>query len=131
MGKMQRDKGARWRRAVVAYLRTTGFPYAQPTAEGTPADHGDVTGIGPCIVIEAKDWATWDVGSWLRQTDDEMEAAGAEVGLIFAKRRGHPSPLDAAVIMRPHVAMRLLIEAGYAATTKAVAEARPEGSDAA
>lgn len=81
-----KQKGTAAESAVVSFLRTQGFPYAERLALQGGKDRGDVTGI-PGIVIEVKAEQTYVLSSWLAECRVEVENARAEYGFVAAKPR--------------------------------------------
>lgn len=79
-------KGTAGESAVVAYLRTAGFPYAERLALQGGKDRGDITGI-PGIVIEVKAVQEYSFNSWLREARIERDNAAADFGIVVAKPR--------------------------------------------
>lgn len=92
-----RDVGTRAETAVVRWLKVNGFPDAERRALRGQYDAGDVTGIGPlCIQIKAGDAAQdpsdATVRKWLEETDVQRCNAGAALGVLVLRRRGHADP---------------------------------------
>lgn len=81
-----KNKGTAGESAVVAYLRTAGFPYAERLALQGGKDRGDITGI-PGIVIEVKAVQEYAFNGWLSEARVERDNAGADFGLVVAKPR--------------------------------------------
>lgn len=81
-----KNKGTAGESAVVAYLRTAGFPYAERLALQGGKDRGDITGI-PGVVIEVKAVQTYAFNQWLKEAQVERDNAGADFGLVVAKPR--------------------------------------------
>lgn len=81
-----KNKGTAGESAVVAYLRTAGFPYAERLALQGGKDRGDITGI-PGIVIEVKACQEYSFNGWLKEALVERDNAGADFGLVVAKPR--------------------------------------------
>lgn len=81
-----KNKGTAGESAVVAYLRTAGFPHAERLALQGSADRGDITGI-PGIVIEVKAVQEYSFNSWLKEARAERDNAGADFGIVVAKPR--------------------------------------------
>lgn len=88
-----RDKGTAAETAIVRWARLNGFPWAdrQPLRG---RDQGDIT-LCPGVIIEAKNHARTGVAIgpsvlrlWLRQTEVERDAAGADHGILVVKRAG-------------------------------------------
>lgn len=81
-----KNKGTAGESAVVAYLRTAGFPYAERLALQGGKDRGDITGI-PGIVIEVKAVQEYAFNAWLTEARVERDNAGADFGIVVAKPR--------------------------------------------
>ena len=79
-------KGTLAETAVVSFLRTAGFPYAERLALQGSKDRGDVTGI-PGVVIEVKNEQAYQFSGWLQEATVEGENAGADFSLVVAKPR--------------------------------------------
>ena len=108
----QRAKGTRWESKIVDYLRGNGFPHAERRALNGTHDLGDITGI-PGVVIEAKDQARHSFAEWLDEATAEAANDKADVGVVWAHRRGQGSPGAAYVVMTGQQLVWLLREAGY------------------
>lgn len=89
-----RDIGTTAETAVVRYLRTHGWPYAERRALAGAADLGDITGT-PGICWEIKAGKTAEKASdglirdWLDETETERRHAGADIGVLVTKRAGY------------------------------------------
>lgn len=81
-----KQKGTAGESAVVSFLRTAGFPYAERLALQGGKDRGDITGI-PGIVIEVKAVQEYAFNTWLREARVERDNAGADFGIVVAKPR--------------------------------------------
>lgn len=79
-------KGTAGESAVVAYLRTAGFPYVERLALQGGKDRGDITGI-PGIVIEVKAVQEYAFNGWLNEARVERDNAAADFGIVVAKPR--------------------------------------------
>lgn len=108
----QRDKGTRWESAVVTYLRDNGFGQAERRALAGTEDLGDVTGI-PGLVIECKNQQRHSWAEWVDEATAEAGNAGADVGAVWAHRRGHSSPAAGYVVLTGETFVRLLRHAGF------------------
>lgn len=65
-------------------------------------DRGDIGGLrafGRRVVVEVKDCAKLEVGSWLREAEVERGNDDAVAGVVVAKRRGKGAPADLLVMM--------------------------------
>jgi len=105
-------KGTSWESAIVDYLREHGAPHAERRALGGTRDRGDIAGI-PGVVIEAKSAAKTELGVWLAEAETERANDGANLGVVWHKRRGKASPGDGYATMDGATLVRLLTEAGY------------------
>lgn len=105
-------KGTAWESAIVAYLVAQGAPYAERRALAGALDRGDVAGVQG-VVIEAKAAARHEFGAWLAEAETERANDRADVGVVWAKRRGKASPADAYVVMTGAALVALLRRAGY------------------
>jgi hypothetical protein len=81
-------KGTAWESAVVAYLTDNGFSRAERRALSGFVDRGDIAGV-PRTVIECKAAKAMDLAGWIKEAEAEAVNAGAEVPVVFAKRRQH------------------------------------------
>ena len=94
MTSPQARKGRRAELDVAQYLRTAGFPDAEPTRRsGWTTDRGDIDGI-PSVVIEVKDQKQHCLPAWLHELEQEIGHASATTGILVIKRRGHIDPAD-------------------------------------
>ncbi len=91
-----RNKGTAFETAVVEYMRTHGFVYAERRALHGNKDKGDIAGI-PGFVAEAKCCKTTTLGPWLDEAHLEARNAHATIGVVIHKRRGKGSAGDAFV----------------------------------
>lgn len=107
-----RIKGTAAETAIVTYLRTHGWPFAERRALHGNHDRGDITGM-PNVVIEVKNQQTLTFGPWLNEAETEKRNDNAKVGLVWAKRRGTTDPGKWFVLMTGEQAVQLLKEAGY------------------
>ena len=71
MSAKSRNKGARGERAVVAWLRSMGWPDARRYLAGDGRQPGDID-WHPLVCLEVKDRAKSAWPSWCRQTVQEM-----------------------------------------------------------
>lgn len=107
-----RRKGTAWESLVVDYLREHGAPHAERRALNGAKDRGDVAGVIG-VVIEAKSAAKLELGAWLAEAEAERVNDGADLAVVWAKRRGKASPGDAYVVMTGATLVRLLQAAEY------------------
>jgi hypothetical protein len=90
-----RDIGTEVESAIVEYLRDHGYPFAERRSLRGTNDQGDVTGLGPGLVIECKGGHAAEAASdaqiaaWLRETEVERQNAKADVGVLVTKRKGY------------------------------------------
>lgn len=67
-------------------------------------DRGDIAAVrtrhNERVVLECKDYGgRTEIGSWLKELQEEKTNDGASIGAIVAKRRGTTAPEDQIVIM--------------------------------
>jgi hypothetical protein len=108
----QRAKGTRWESRIVAFLAAHGFPHVERRALNGATDKGDITGI-PGVVIEAKDQNRHSWAEWLDEATQEAENANADVGVVWAHRRGYTDPGKGYVVLDGRTFVWLLRSAGY------------------
>ena len=105
--------------AIVTFLRSHGFPYADRVPLSGSRDRGDVT-IGPgSPAIEAKSQARHSLAEWLDEAHGEAMNARAPFGVVWFKRRGKTSAGDGYVLMDGVTFAALLRDAGYGTTDAA------------
>lgn len=117
-------KGTAWESAIVDYLRGAGWRHAERRATAGAHDRGDVAGL-PGVVIEAKNEARIDLPGWLREAEAERVNDGADIGVVWAKRRGSASAALGYVVMTGEQFVTLLRSAGYGPTIAAPAGGGP------
>lgn len=108
----QRQKGTSFETAVVNWLKTNGFPYAERRALHGTNDKGDITGTGP-LVWECKNHKSLSLSEWIIETEEERQNADADYGILVAKRRGYGDPADQYAILPLTRLVALLKAAGY------------------
>jgi hypothetical protein len=81
-----KQKGTAAESAVVSFLRTAGFPWAERLALQGGKDRGDITGI-PGVVVEVKSVQTYAFNQWLKEAQVERDNAQADFGFVVAKPR--------------------------------------------
>ncbi|MGH3500809.1 MAG: hypothetical protein ACRDQA_07915, partial [Nocardioidaceae bacterium] len=67
----------------------------------------------PGVVIEAKNAKTVTLGAWLDEAAIERTNDGADIGVVWVKRRGRPDPRHGYVVMDGDTLTWLLKSAGY------------------
>jgi hypothetical protein len=100
-------KGTAWESAVVDWLRTHGWPYAERRALAGVNDKGDVSGL-PGVVIEAKNAKSITLAAWVDELLVECANANAEVGAVVIKRRGTTDVGRAYAVMPLEMFARLI-----------------------
>lgn len=105
-------RGTAWETQVVHALKRAGWFHAERRALHGNVDKGDVAGI-PGVVVEAKDCKSLTLGPWLKEAHAERDNANADIGVVWAKRRGHLTAEEGFVLMDGDTFMRLLRAAGY------------------
>jgi hypothetical protein len=124
-----RAKGTSWESAIVDYLRANGVPHAERRALGGAKDRGDIAGV-PGVVFEAKSAARVELGPWLTEAEAERANDGADLAVVWHKRRGKASAGDAYVTMSGATLVGLLRAAGYIPESRPTIAARAEESPA-
>lgn len=122
-----RAKGTAWESTIVDYLRANGAPHAERRALAGAKDRGDIAGI-PGVVIEAKSAAKIELAAWLDEAEAERVNDGADLAVVWIKRRGKTCAGDGYVTMTGATLIRLLRAAGYLAdSSHHGGEAEPAG----
>jgi hypothetical protein len=91
-------------------------PHAERRALGGSLDRGDIAGL-PGVVCEAKSAARLELAAWLAEAEAERVNDGADIAVVWHKRRGKGSPADGYVTMTGATLVALLRAAGYIAET--------------
>jgi hypothetical protein len=107
-----KSKGTFFESLIVESLCRAGWSYAERRSLNGALDKGDITGV-PGVVIEAKNHGTLKLSAWIAEAAIEKANAEAEIGVVWAKRKGKGSADDAYVIMTGTEFMFLLRKAGY------------------
>lgn len=99
-----KQAGSKFERAIADYLRDAiGDDRIDRRVKTGSKDRGDVGGVrtfgGGRVVIEAKDTARINLGSWIAEAHDEMRHDDAVAGVIAHKRHGRGNPADQWVTM--------------------------------
>lgn len=97
-----RAKGTAAETAVVAYLRSHGFPLAERRALHGTTDRGDIAGV-PGVAVEVKAAVSHSYGAWLAEAAREAVNAAARYGVVVHKPKG----LGAVNVGQWHVVMTL------------------------
>ena len=97
-GRANRRKGNAYESAVVAWLKTHVWPYAERRGGGFAS--ADIIGT-PGVSIEIKNQQTISLPGWFRQAE-EQAAAGPDgtVPLLVIKRKGHADVGESYAVMR-------------------------------
>lgn len=107
-----RAKGTAWETTIVDYLRGSGATHAERRALGGTKDRGDIAGL-PGLVIEAKAEAVLNLAGWVYEAEVERVNDGADLAVVWHKRRGKSSAGDGYVTMTGATLVQLLRAAGY------------------
>lgn len=108
-------KGTGWESAVAAYLRGQGARHVERRTLNGAKDRGDIAGL-PGVVIEAKCAVRVELAAWLDEAIRERDNDGADLGVVWFKRRGHTSPGAGFVLLDGDTFVGLLRAAGYIAS---------------
>lgn len=112
-----KKKGTTWESAIVGYLRDSGALHAERRALAGNSDRGDIAGL-PGVVLEAKSCARVEPGAWVDEANRERDNDGADVGIVWFKRRGRLDPASGYVLMDGETLVKLLRSAGYITSTQ-------------
>jgi len=91
MTAYHRQKGSSFERLLADYLKSNGFPFADRRVKSGSKDKGDIGGIhahGKRVVIEAKNTAKINLGTWAGEAETERVNDEALAGVIIHKRHG-------------------------------------------
>ena len=93
MANPSKDKGTRAETAVARYLQAHGWPHAERRAPNGSTDRGDITGC-PGLVFEVKyrdhEPRDGEITAWMAETETERANAGADIGVLIARRPSYP-----------------------------------------
>lgn len=115
MSNPSKQKGTAAESAVVAYLRTRGWPHAERRALSGNQDRGDIAGVVG-VTLEVKNCKSIDLAGWLREAQQEQANNGDHIGAVVAKRRGTTNPADWYALLTFRQLCDLLAAAGYRGT---------------
>jgi Holliday junction resolvase len=104
-------KGTAFETAVVKYL-SDYYPNVERRTLSGINDKGDIAGTNKKLVWECKDHKTLNFSGWLNEAEVERQNAGAEIGIVVAKRRGHGGIGSQYAVMTVDTLMELLTKAG-------------------
>jgi hypothetical protein len=94
--------GSSFERGTADFLKVNGFPFADRRVKSGAKDKGDIGGVhvhGRPVVLECKNTARINLGSWAAEAEVERVNDGALVGLIVHKRHGKGQAGDQWVTM--------------------------------
>jgi hypothetical protein len=107
-----KKRGTAWETQVAQYLQQSGWPHVERRALHGAQDKGDLLGL-PGLVVECKSANRIQLAEWLKEAQAETANAGAELGVVWAKRSGKGSAADGYVIMDGATLVHLLKLAGW------------------
>ena len=115
-----KQKGTAAETAVVNYVKQPtdaypdgAFPYAERRTLHGINDKGDINLGGVPVVLEVKNHKAFDLAGWIRELEDEVRNAGADLGAVVAKKRGTTDAGEWYAILPFKDLVYLLKEAGY------------------
>lgn len=111
MANRSKRKGTAFESAVVEYLRTHGWRYAERRALSGALDKGDVTGT-PGLVFECKAEKQFDLAGAVGEAMAEKSNADADFAAAILKRPRRKVD-EAYAVMPLWLYVRLLHAAGY------------------
>jgi hypothetical protein len=88
MANPSKRKGTGFEVAVVDYLKTHGFPYAERRAQRGTNDAGDISRIVGWV-IECKNHRAVDLGQWMNEAHHGAANDGVSRFAVIHKRRQH------------------------------------------
>lgn len=89
MANANKMRGDKYERDILAICHEFGFTEARRTRPGRMEDQGDIhLAHDGRHILQAKDVATPDWRTWLRELQDQKYAAQASTGALVVKRRG-------------------------------------------
>jgi len=110
MANKAKARGGQAERYTAALLREIGFKEADSEfGAGRSEDVGDIRNV-PNTVIEVKAERAFNPSGWLTEAEIERQNAGADWGIVIAKRPGK-SMKDGYFLMRAEDGLRLLKDA--------------------
>jgi len=112
MSNPPKKKGTAWESAIVGYLHDEGVDAAERRAAAGGKDRGDIAGIRK-VAIEAKSVKTIHLGTFVDEAEVERVNDGADVAVVWIKRRGKVSPADGYVVLTGRGLLTLLRAGGY------------------
>ena len=111
MTNPQKEKGSRYEREIVDYLRTAGYRVDR-TRAGWTDDRGDIHGI-PGFTIECKNHRSLDLAGWVDELLVECGNAGTDLGAVVHKRRGTSQAGQSYATLPLWMLVQLLKRAGF------------------
>lgn len=105
--------GTRFERAIADILAEHVDDRIDRRVKTGGKDKGDIAGLrhgAARVVIECKDTARLELGTWVNEAEIERGNDDALVGLVVHKRRGHADPLDQYVTTTVRDLIALLIQ---------------------
>jgi len=106
-----KQKGTAAESAVVKTMNANGWEAVERRALQGALDKGDIAGL-PRVVIEVKDQNALSFGPWLKEAQVERDNAQADIGVVWAKRRGFTDASKWFVVMDGETFMKMLKEGG-------------------
>ena len=108
----ERAKGTSFETFIVNYL-IQFYPHVERRTLHGVNDKGDIAGTDPRLVWECKNHKTLNFSGWLHEAEVERINAGAEIGIVVAKRRSYGNPADQYAVLRLDELLKLLKKAGF------------------
>lgn len=116
MTNPQKEKGSKYERDTVGYLRECGFRVDR-TRAGWADDRGDIHGVeapdGKPFVFECKNHARLNLAGWVKELETEIANAGGVAGVVVHKKRGTTDTSQQYATLPFGMLVQLLKEAGY------------------
>lgn len=102
--KSAKQAGATFERQTADALRDHVDDRIDRKVRTGAKDQGDIANLRSAhdlrVTVEAKNYGgRFEVGTWLKEAEEERQNAGDDLGIVIAKRRGTTDPLDQVCFM--------------------------------
>lgn len=91
-------KGPKFEADIVGWFKDNGWPFAHRLGQQGRYDKGDVGGI-PGVCLQLKNQVRMELGSWVKDAEEQCGNAAAEVFAVVHKRKGKGDPAEQYVTM--------------------------------
>ena len=99
-----KQAGATFERVISDVLKEHVSEFIDRKVRTGAKDQGDIANLRSAhdlrVTVEAKNYGgRFEVGTWLKEVEEERQNAGDDLGIVIAKRRGTTDPLDQVCFM--------------------------------